>query len=892
MKLPAQQYPYHISAPAADEPGVDDGGNGYYYPEQAQDKHLRDYWNILVKRLPLILTIFCGTVALGVIVTLFSPTEYSAKSTLKIEPQNPSVTGVGGVAEYRDEEGAGQYDYYQTQFVLLKSSPLAARVIGKLDLGSNPSFESRSNIFKYFYNWIVGSIINALDSTSRLMKGESRPQRPKGLPYELGVPPYLVGQYLRFLTVTPIRNTRLVDVTFETPDPRLSQQLANAHATAFIQMILENRFNLTEEAQDFLKKKLAELRTKVQKAENAMNQFRREHGIVSLEKGENIVVDRLMDINKELTRVRAERIQAESLYQMTRSKNSQYLAQVLNNGLIQQLKGNLAALETEKGRLSSIFTAEHPRMQELNQQMGEAKRALNAEINTVVQGIESAYSAARGREEALEEEATRQQQTALGLKQVAVDYAVLNEDVLVNRGLYDAVLKRLNETNVGNDLAAANIQVMQRAELPLYPSSPDTFLNLIISAFLGLLFALGTAFFLEYMDVTVNTPQQVWAAVSLATLGVVPHLKSLQKKQLFSLPSRSPVARLLEGPKKSGESSPRELVMATDQLSIVAESYRTIRTALLASRAESPPRSIVLTSPCPDEGKTITTLNLGMSLAQSGKRVVVIDADLRKGRCHRLINVAHNIGLVDVITGQHHLHGCIQNTGMRNLCLLTRGTLPPNPGDLLTSQRMRDVVRELSNSFDFVLIDSPPIIAVSDAAMLSTFVDGVLLVFHGNKTTKHAARLATEQLESLRAPIIGVILNGVDIRDPEYVDYRSYFPAYFSSMRNEFWQGDDKDGGPHGVPPARGDMDEIARTTFVPRQFIDDMIVRLNEALGGESGSIVRNKVATLRESVDAFPIARTSELVQLVSQEIWEHQRKVEFLRAMSAEIRELRPS
>ena len=257
-----------------------------------------------------------------------------------------------------------------------------------------------------------------------------------------------------------------------------------------------------------------------------------------------------------------------------------------------------------------------------------------------------------------------------------------------------------------------------------------------------------------------------------------------------------------------------------------------------------------------------------------------------------MINVAHNIGLVDVITGQHHLHGCIQNTGMRNLCLLTRGTLPPNPGDLLTSQRMRDVVRELSNSFDFVLIDSPPIIAVSDAAMLSTFVDGVLLVFHGNKTTKHAARLATEQLESLRAPIIGVILNGVNIRDPEYVDYRSYFPAYFSSMRDEFWQGDDKGGGPHGVPPARGDMDEIAKTTFVPRQFIDDMIVRLNEALGGESGSIVRNKVATLRESVDAFPIARTSELVQLVSQEIWEHQRKVEFLRAMSAEIRELRPS
>jgi polysaccharide biosynthesis transport protein len=895
MKLPAQQNPYYISSRPAERPDAEDEGNGYYYSysDQVQDKHLRDYWNILVKRLPLILTIFCSTVALGVIVNFSLPTQYSARSMLKIEPQNPTVTGVGGVAEMRDGDGAGPYDYYQTQFVLLKSGPLAARVIKNLGLESNPSFKDSSNIFSWAYNWIVGSIIGALDSTRGLVKGESRPQRPKGLAYELGVSPSLVRLYLSYLTVAPVRNTRLVDVTFETPDPKLSQEMANAHATQFIQMILENRFNLTQEARDFLAKKLAELREKVQKAENEMNRFRQEHGVVSLEKGENIVVERLMDVNKELTKARGERIQAESLYQMTRNKNSQYLAQVLNNGLIQQLKASLAQLETEKGRLSSIFTPEHPRIQELNQQIGEAKRALNAEINTVVHGIESAYSAARGREEALEAEAKKQQEAALGLKQVGVDYAVLNEEVLVNRGLYESVLKRLNETNVGNDLAAANIQIMQRAELPLWPSSPDTFRNLMLAAFLGFILALGTAFFLEYMDVTVSTPQQVWSAVSLATLGVVPHLKSLQKKHLFLLPSRLPERRLLDGPKKPSESPSRELVMATDQLSIVAESYRTIRTALMASRAEGPPRTIVLTSPCPDEGKTITTLNLAMSLAQSGKRVIVVDADLRKGRCHRLINVAHNVGLVDVITGQQYLHACIQSTGMRNLSLLTRGTLPPNPGDLLTSHKIREVLRELSSSFEFVLIDSPPVIAVSDAAVLSMFCDGVLLVFHGQKTTKHAAHLATEQLESVRAPILGVILNGVDIRDPEYVDYRSYFPSYFSSVREEFWHDDnDKDGGPNGAtsPAAEGHGSDAGKDKFVPRQFIERMIRQLNDALGGESGSIVRNQVAALRESIDSFPMARVWELVQLVSQEIWEHQRKVKFLRAMSAEIRELR--
>ena len=199
-------------------------------------------------------------------------------------------------------------------------------------------------------------------------------------------------------------------------------------------MTLEDRFNLTQEARDFLAKKLAELREKVVIAETEMNQFRQKHGVVSLEKGENIVVDRLVDLNKELTRVRAQRIEAESLYQMTRNRNTQYLAEVLNNPLTTQLRGNIANLETEKGRLLSIYTEDHPRIQELNQQIGEARKGLNGEINNVVRGIESSYSAARAREDALEAEGKRQQDLALGLKQVGVDYAVLNEEVTVSQG--------------------------------------------------------------------------------------------------------------------------------------------------------------------------------------------------------------------------------------------------------------------------------------------------------------------------------------------------------------------------------------------------------------------------------------------------------------------------
>ena len=776
MKVLARYYPNYVSPESSQQPAAANEDGGYYYGEQSQDKHLRDYWNILRKRMRLMVAIFCSAVALGLIFNFFSPTLYLAKSTLKIEPQNPTISSVRGV-EGALAEGGGPYDYYQTQFVLLKSGPVAARVIKNLELASNPAFKDSFNIFKWTYNWIVGSIVGAVNSTSRFVKGESRPQRPPGLPYVLEVPPQLVARYFKFLTVTPVRNTRLVDVTFETSDPTLSQELANAHATGFIQMILENRFNITQEARDFLGKKLAELRQATTKAENEMNRFRREHGVVSLEKGENIVVDRLVDMNRELTKARAERIQAESLYQMTRNKNTQYLTQVLSNSLIMQIKGTLANLETEKGRLLSTFTTEHPRIQELNQQIAEARKGLDAEIITIVHGIQSTYSAARAKEEALEAESKKQQEMALGLKEVGVDYAVLSEEVLVNRSLYEGVLKRLNETIVGNDLAAANIQVMQRADLPLSPSSPNTLLILIVSVVLGLFLAVGLAFFLEYMDATVNTPQQVWAAVSLSTLGVVPHLQSLPNRYNPALSSNGRSQRRLSS-RKSGESVSKELVVARDQLSIIAESYRTIRTALLFSRAERPPNVILLASPCPYEGKTVTTLNLGIALAQGGKRILVIDGDLRKGRCHQLVNLKNHQGLTNVLTGQANLTECIQPTKIPNLYLLPRGVFAPNPVDLLMSQKLRDVLGELRSQFEFIVIDSPPLIAVSDAAILSTISDGVVLVFHGQKTTTPSAQQAMERLDRVGAPILGVILNGIDIRHPDYVDYRTYYSSY------------------------------------------------------------------------------------------------------------------
>jgi capsular exopolysaccharide synthesis family protein len=898
----------------------------YYYADQSDDTHLRHYWDILRKRIRPMVAVFVDVVVIGALITLASPTLYTARSTLKIEPQNPSVTGVAGVGESpQSQMETGPYDYYQTQFALLKSEPLRARVIKTLNLEKNPTFtgDTGPSLFGSLFNWIGDGYDNLTSSVSALFGSAApveQPSQPAARPtaYELDVPPWLVGHYSRFLTIEPVRNTRLVEVIFNTPDPKLSQDLANNHAALFIQMILENRFSLTKEAKDFLGARLAELRDKVQKAETKLNSFRQEHGVVSFEKGENIVVDRLVDLNKVLTKARADRIEAESLYRMTREKNTEHLANVLTNPLIQQIKGSLANLETEKGRLLSIFTPEHPRIQELNQQITEARRGLRAEINNIVRGVESSYSAARAREDSLEKEAKTQQETALNLKEVGVDYAVLNEEVVVNRGLYENVLKRLHETNVANDLAASNMQIVQRAALPGGPSSPNWPRNMMLSAILGLLLAIAVAFFLEYMDATVNTPQSVWSAVSLTTLGVVPHLKSLPDKyRTGALQGASP--KRLHAPERSNGAMSKELVMARDQISLTAESYRTIRTALLLSRAEHPPKVILLTSPCPGEGKTVTTVNLGMALAQSDQMVLVVDADLRKGRCHKLVNVSNNNGLVNVLTGQIGLRNSIKETAVRNFYVLPRGVLPPNPADLLMSHKMNEVVAELRQSFDFVLIDSPPAIAVSDAAVVSALCDGVLLVFHGQKTTSRAARQAVERLDSIGATLLGVILNGVDIRNPDYVDYRSYYPTYYASMQAE---SQTVNGGDHGWNSSNGKEDDVianvdeldgvmenlgfsrgtedafqisrggkekSADAVVPRQFFDRMAAILSEALGPRASAAVANQAAVLRESIDSFPVSRIWELAQLVSQEIFDQALKVRFLRAMSQEIRSL---
>ena len=941
----------------------------YFSQREPEEVPFSHYWNILVKRRNIILPIFLVIFLAGSYFALSATRLYTASATIKIEPQNPKVTGINELQplDWRDE-----YDYYQTQFALLRSRPLVARVITELRLDSNRTFTdariTSPNPIDHVKSWV--SRWSGLVSyyLAPLFKSESdvagyQLTKGSGSQYKLepeqSISPHLIERYLGFIYVEPISKTRLVKVQFTTPDPALSQALATAHVESFMRMSLEGRFSLTTEARDFLEQKKTELRRRLEKAEMALNNFRRSHGVVSVEKGENIVVDRLVELNKQLTAARGQRIEAESLHRTVENRNNQELADVMKQGLVQQLKGNVATLEAEKARMATVFKPDHPRMQELNQQIAAAREAFNEEIAHVVRGIRSTYSAALAKERGLEAEADKQQRDALKMRELGVDYTLLQEEVNANRSLYESVLKRLSETNVASDLAVSNMQIAERAAMPPGSSGPDIGLYILASMISGLFFGIAAAFLREFADSTIGTPEEVWRSVGLGTLGVVPDLKLLGGRMSAArlidrvYPRHRQASKLLPPP----GSAAKDLIFSHSRQSIVSESYRTIRTSLLLSQAEKPPQVILLTSPSPGEGKTVTSLNLSIALAQDGYSVVLIDGDMRKGSCHEHLGLSRNGGLSNVLSGGLLIRDGIQKTSVERLAFLSRGIPPPNPTELLGSRKMKDMLTELRQLYDFIIIDSPPVIAISDAAILSVVAEGVLLVLNAQTTSIPYTQKAVMRLDTVHARLLGVVLNAVNLKHPDYAYFRTY-ASYYQAPEGENQTSEDQSRSEHhheeileklirtmeagekeyrsphngkteivNIPaanrrestkaaqkssdkrsiseaietlpsadstltlkqstPASRSIKRRKSSPTVSLPFMQRLSDFLADAIGPVAPLILRDQIAALGETQDAFPERRLDELLDLLEHQISNQHMRSRFRERISQQVR-----
>jgi len=743
---------------------VPDGSGWRQAADDRETANLRDYWLVIRKHKAVIAACFFGAVVVAAVVVFMMTPIYTARTTLLIERKDPQVVDVKNVLSESLASGTDELDYYKTQYELLKSRSLTAQTIREQGLEKSVVLTGSANEFAFLkqlqqlpsaaFAWVNSFFVAPLS----IKRGELH-----------GIKPEVVDAYQAMLEVEPVQRTRLVKIAFNSPDPEFSALVANAHADAYIRERVKLRSQANQEAQKFLEEKLGELKTRVEEAEAALNLYRREKGIISLDEKENIVIERLTDLNRRLTEAEAERIGLEAHVRLIRKRDFDSLPAVINSSLVATLKVQLTSLQGEYANLSAQFKEGYPRVAKVKASLEETQLRLQQEIRKIVAGIESSFLAASGKERELRAKMEQQKAATLQLKDSSVGYTVLAREVDTNRQLYNSVLERMKEVGVAAQLRASNIYVIDKAETPVIPSTPKKKLILTLASLLGLMGGLGLALFLEHLDDTLRTREDAERYLCLPSLALVPNFPGANCRVI----ERPSVAGRGAGQRANGTGAvsfypcdPEEKSgLSFDSFGVVNEAYRTLRTGILLSQAEQPPKTVLFTSAVHGEGKTSTVVNSAVSFARMGARVLLIDADLRRPACHQILGMRRGLGVAELLSGHIKPSWAIQPTHVDNLFFVSSGFSAVDPTEFIGSAKMRETLSRVRQLYDYVLIDSPPVMAVSDALLLSTMVDGVVIVIGGRGTPRDTVRHACARLRHAQANILGTMINRVNIND-------------------------------------------------------------------------------------------------------------------------------
>jgi succinoglycan biosynthesis transport protein ExoP len=736
----------------------------------SQEPNLREYWVVIRKHLRSVGAICLAAMGLTGLVVFNLTRVYTAQSILLIAPQTPTVLDIKEPVTETEPD----LDYYKTQYDILRSRSLAAKVIKELNLASQPPFAENAAPKGLVEGWLTGvkNWLNELRAANSA--------RPAPASQVLGVRSTVIDEYLARLEIKPRFGTQLVVVAFTTPDPELSARIANSHVDAYIRRGMELKADSAKNAEEFLSGKLAELKDRVEKSEAALNAYRREHGVITFSLSESgkgeMLEQRLADLNSTLAKVEASRIALEVQKELIRKGEASALPAVMQNQLIQNLKQRVAELAAEYADMGNQFNAGYYQpLDNLKAKLDQTRWQLAEEINRAAHEVESDYTSTAAREQMLEQEIATVKSQALALNDASLQDAVLVRQVDASRNLYKSVLERVRELDVSADAPASNVSVVDWAEAPRASSNPKKLLSLALSAFLGLIAAMGVAFFREFVDDRLKSSEQIERELGLPSLALVPDFHKVDRAGYGHRPRKEKI----KAPEKIGceKRSDGAIVVGAEGRSPAAEIYHAIRTALLFSQAGRTPRSILFTSAVENEGKTVTALNVALAFAHTGSRVLLVDADLRKARCHEILGIDNNSGLSEVLTGQRQHEEVIRQTGT-GLFVLCAGGDCPNPAALLGSAAMRDLLVRVCQDYDHVLVDSPPLMPVSDATALAVLVDGVLMIV-GASTSKRIVRQACARLGHVGATIFGVALNRADTANHDYYYYNPYKSYYY-----------------------------------------------------------------------------------------------------------------
>jgi polysaccharide biosynthesis transport protein len=715
----------------------------------AQESTLREYLRVLIKRKWLVIGCVAGIFAIVAISSLRQTPVYEAVGQIVVNKADSNLITFKDsmpVVDYYDQSDL------DTEVRILQSDLLALQVVRQLNLDKRPEFGGHPE--QKQPNLVADPLQNDANRTSALL-----------------------GAFRGNLHVALIPNTRIIEIHYNSTDPQLAASTVNTLAATYVEQNFKTKFESTMQASDWLSKQLVDLQMKVETSQEKLVRYQKEHEILGIDEKQNITTEKLDELNKEMTTAEFDRMQKEAVYRQTQSGDPEVVAAAIiadaagsGNGssLLDKMREQQANLRIEIAELSTQFGPSYPKLAQLNGQLKEIDRQVQSEVNKSVDHLRGEYQAALQRETMLRESFDKQKQEANKLNESAIEYSLLKRDVESNRTLYEGLLEKLKEAGVTAGLRSNNFRIINAARVPTAPSEPNIPRNLAFALVLGVISGVGLAFLLENMDNTVRTPEQAQAISALPSLGMIP----LGSKS----GNRGPTGTRLS---LTSSKEAVEMVTQVRPQSQMAESYRALRTSLLLSNLGAPPKVVLVTSARPQEGKTTTSINTAIVLAQKGVRVLLIDADLRRPSVHKTLGMGPRSGLSNVLTGSATLQQTVvASPVLPNLFILPAGSPPPNPAELLASAHMRDLLIELREQYDHIVIDTPPTLSVTDAVVLSPRADATILVIRSGQTTKQALRRSRDILMQVNAHVAGVLLNAVDLTSPDYYYYYEYQGKY------------------------------------------------------------------------------------------------------------------
>ena len=684
----------------------------------------------------------------GIAYLLFSTPRYAARATIRISSYEPLL---GGDSEESSRDKTREVNYLDNQLQEVRSRSLADQV-----LKDTPGL---ADIF----------MRQALSPLAALL-GRTLPQPSGGYSH----PQVVIDRYLDALSVLPVRRSNVVVIEALSPDPSHAAAMANAHAQGYVRWIRRIRNNTRADGLSFLGEQSKKLEARVSDLERQLAEYAEEHSIVAVNERENIVAQRMSQLNKLLTQAMADRIKAEHealLMGRAAGKNNS----AVDDSATQRIREELARVRGEYEQLSAKFTDKYPRVLELKSRLSELERAVTSERSGIVAGLTAKADAARAEELRLQEEFELQKSAAFELSRKQVRYNTLARELESARLLLQRVLEQTTESGMLLQSSATNVSVLDAATIPDRASYPRTWLVLVVALVCGLIGGGAAVGVMTRLDDAVRVPEDVVGMVDLPVLGSIPTfakatgLNETPGERNRALPSAEETV--------SGDLLPATFAGAESGSPII-EAYRSLRTTLLLSRAGGPPKILAVTSPRPGEGKTVTALNIAAVLASAGASVVVVDCDLRRPRMGRLAGVPSGTpGVSEILAGVLPCNEGVVCTKLSNLWVVPAGALPPRPAELLGSPALDELLNELAERFDHVVVDTPPILAVTDGELVARVAHGTLLVARSGVTPRTALRVAVERLRSLSVPLLGVVLNDVDVRQPGY--YRDVYSGYY-----------------------------------------------------------------------------------------------------------------